>query len=116
MFATLAGLGEFVSGILVVLGLFGPIGPALLLAVMLVAMGQNLKNGFFAMNQGIELPLLYGAAGVALAFTGPGAYSLDAALGLGELSSPDIGAIALIVGILGALGAQLVRQPAPAAR
>ena len=116
VFATLAGLGEFVAGMLIVLGLFGPIGPALLLAVMLVAMGQNLKNGFFAMNQGIELPLLYGAAGVALAFTGPGAYSLDAALGLGELSRPDVGAVALIVGILGALAAQLVRHPAPAPR
>jgi putative oxidoreductase len=116
VFATLAGLGEFVSGVLIALGLFGPIGPALLLAVMLVAMGQNLKNGFFAMNQGVELPLLYGAAGVALALTGPGAFSLDAAFGLGELSSPDVGGIALIVGILGAIGAQLVRHPAPAAR
>ena len=56
VFATLAGLGEFTSGILIALGLFGPIGPALLLSVMIVAMSQGYRNGFFAMNPANDLP------------------------------------------------------------
>src|SRR3954468_5761978 len=52
LFATMAALGEFTSGVLVALGFLGPIGPALLLAVMVVAMRQHWRNGFFAMNNG----------------------------------------------------------------
>jgi putative oxidoreductase len=114
VFATLAGLGEFTSGLLIALGLLGPIGPALLLSVMIVAMSQGYRNGFFAMNNGIELPLLYATAGVALACTGPGAYSLDAALGLGGLTQPRVQVIALVVGVLGGLGTLLMRRPTPA--
>ena len=111
----MAGLGEFTSGILIALGLLGPVGPALLLSVMIVAMSQGYRNGFFAMNGGIELPLLYATAGVALAFTGPGAYSLDAPLGLGGLTQPRVQAIALVVGVIGGIGTLLMRRPAPAA-
>src|SRR5215469_50585 len=39
VFATAAGT-EMLSGLLVTLGLFGPIGPALLMAVMIVAIGS----------------------------------------------------------------------------
>jgi putative oxidoreductase len=116
-FATAAALGEVVSGLLVALGLFGPVGPALLLAVMIVAMMQHWQNGFFATNDGVELPLLYASAGVALAFTGPGIYSLDEALGLGELWDPSVESIALAVAVLGALATLAVRRrPAVAAR
>jgi putative oxidoreductase len=112
-FAGAAALGEFVSGLLLALGLFGPVGPALLLAVMIVAMTQHWRNGFFAMNNGVELPLLYASAGVALAFTGPGIYSLDEALGLGELSNPSVESAALVVAVLGALGTLAVRRRPP---
>ena len=115
-FATLAALGEFTSGILVALGFLGPVGPALLLAVMIVAMMQYWRNGFFAMNDGIELPLLYAAAAVALGFTGPGLYSLDEALGLGKLWDPTVEGIALAVGVVGALATLAVKRPAAVAR
>ena len=115
LFAAMAGLGEFTSGLLIVLGLLGPVGPALLLAVMIVAMMQSYQNGFFAMNNGIEPALLYAAAGIALAFTGPGRYSLDSALGLGGLSTPTVQGIALVVGALGALGTLLLRHQVTAA-
>ncbi|MHB1491943.1 MAG: hypothetical protein ACYCTH_15805, partial [Cellulomonas sp.] len=39
--------------------------------------------------------LLYGGAGAVLALTGPGAYSLDAALGIGGSAWLGVGAIAL---------------------
>jgi putative oxidoreductase len=73
-------------------------------------------NGFFAMNDGIELPLLYAAAAVALGFTGPGLYSLDEALGLGKLWDPTVEGIALAVGVVGALATLAVKRPAAVAR
>src|SRR5438270_1060458 len=36
-FATAAAVGELISGILVTLGFLGPVGPALMLSVMIVA-------------------------------------------------------------------------------
>jgi len=117
MFATAAGAGEFCGGLLVALGLFGPLGPALMVAVMIVAMAtQHWGHGFFAMNNGVELPLLYATGGVALAFTGPGAYSLDAALGIRLGAQVWVDALILGVAVLGALALLAVRRPAPAAR
>ena len=113
LFASAAALAEFGSGLLMALGLLGPIGPALMISVMVVAMiTAHAKNGFFAMSNGIELPLLYAAGALALAFTGPGAFSLDALLGLGFLSTPTIVVPVLGVAVAGALGSLAVRHPA----
>src|SRR5262245_52384589 len=77
-FAAAAGLSEFGGGGLLALGLFTPFGAAAVLAAMLVAIvSVHLKNGFFAMGNGFELPFLYAVAAFAIAFTGPGAFSLD---------------------------------------
>jgi putative oxidoreductase len=109
-FALLAGIGEFTSGLLVALGLLGPVGPGLMLSVMLVAATQKRHNGFFAMNDGLELPLLYAAAAVALAFTGYGQHSLDTALGLEQLSTIQVETLALLIGGLGGAGALALRR------
>ena len=37
LFATAAAVGETVSGLLIAFGLFGPVGPAILLSIMIVA-------------------------------------------------------------------------------
>ena len=104
LFATLASGAELVSGLLIATGLAGPIGPALMISVMIVAaMSVHLPNGVFAQNNGIEVPLLYGVAGAALALTGPGRFSLDALLGLTALSAPELAWAALGVGILGGM-------------
>ena len=112
-FAILAGLGEFTSGLLVAAGFLGPIGPGLMLAVMLVATLQQRHNGFFAMNNGLELPLLYAAGAVALAFTGYGLYALDAVLGLDDLSTISFETLALMVGALGGAATLAVRRHRP---
>lgn len=114
LFATVAAGTEVASGVLVALGLFGPIGPALMLSVMIVAaVTVHLPNGLFAAKNGIEVPLLYAVGAAALALTGPGAYSLDAVLGLGTLSSPAIAGVALAAAILGGIGNLMARrQPA----
>jgi putative oxidoreductase len=73
----------------------------------------HLGKGLFATSGGIEVPLLYGAAGSALALTGPGRYSLDAILGL--TTTQPLALIALGIGIVGAFAnLALRRNPAPA--
>ncbi|MEK6375279.1 MAG: DoxX family protein [Acidobacteriota bacterium] len=116
LFAAAAAYGEIVSGLLVAAGFLGPIGPALLLSVMVVAaVSVHWTHGLFAASNGIELPLLYAIVGVTLALTGPGRYSLDALLGLGWLSSPQIVWSALGAAALGAAGNLAVRRHEAAA-
>jgi len=114
LFAALAGIGEFGGGLLLALGFLGPIGPALVLSVMIVAaVTLHLGKGLFAATNGIELPLLYSAASVALALTGPGLLSVDAAIGL--TSTPALALIAIAIGVVGAVvNLALRRNPAPA--
>src|SRR5919202_2598079 len=48
LYAAAAGLGEFGGGLLIALGLFGPVGPALVIAVMTVAsLTAHRGKGFF---------------------------------------------------------------------
>lgn len=110
-FALAAGLAEFGGGLLVALGFLGPVGPALVVSVMLVAaLTVHRSGGLFAMTNGVEVPLLYSAGAIALALTGPGAYSLDALLGLHSLSTPAVALAALAVGLIGGAANLLTRR------
>ena len=110
-FALAAGLAEFGGGLLIALGLLGPIGSALVVSVMIVAaLTVHREGGLFAMNNGIEVPLLYAAGAVALAFTGPGAYSLDALLGLEALWAPEVALTVIALGVLAGVVNLLVRR------
>jgi len=115
LFAITASLTELASGVLIALGLFGPVGPALMLSVMIVAaVSVHLKNGLFAMSGGIELALLYGTAAAGLALTGPGQYSLDALLGLTSIWTLPLAWTALVLGIAAGVANLAIRRPAPA--
>jgi putative oxidoreductase len=110
-FALVASLTEVVGGVLVAAGFFGPIGPALVLSVMIVAaLTVHAPHGLFAASNGIEVPLLYGAAALALGLTGPGAYSLDSALGLSSVWTPAIVWSILLVGAIGGVLNVAVRR------
>jgi putative oxidoreductase len=100
--ALLAGLAELVGGVALVLGLLTPFAAAVLLSTMLVAMMVHAEKGFFAQSGGYEYPLILGAGVVALAFTGPGAISLDAALGLTSMVE-KAGFFAVALGLIGAV-------------
>lgn len=115
LFATAAATAEVGSGLLVALGFLGPIGPALMLSVMIVASSLHWSNGVFAMNNGVEVPLLYATAAVALALIGPGAHSIDALLGLTAFWTPVIAWTALGLATAGGvinLVARRVPEPA----
>ncbi len=115
LFAFAAGFGELAGGLLIALGLGGPIGPLFVIAVMTVAtLAVHLRNGFFAGDNGYELPLAYGALAVVFAFTGYGAYSLDAAFGWIALWTPQLAWAAIGLGVLGGLiNLAARRKPAP---
>ena len=116
LFALAAGLSEFGGGMLVALGLLGPVGPSLIVSVMLVAMiTVHIKHPFFAATNGIEVPLLYSATAIALALIGPGAFSLDAILGLEFLWTTPVALIALAAGVLGGLANLVVLRKKPLA-
>jgi putative oxidoreductase len=101
-FAAAASLTEITSGLLIALGLFGPIGPALMISVMIVAaVTVHWGQGLFATTNGIEVPLLYATAGFGLALTGPGPYSLDAWLGIAGAWTPTTTWIVLALGTAG---------------
>lgn len=104
LFAGLSGLGEFTAGLLIALGFLGPIGPAIAVAVMIVAMRTvHRTHGLFATNNGIELPLLYATGATGFAFIEFGRYSLDAALGLTTFWTAPVIVGALLIGVVGAL-------------
>jgi putative oxidoreductase len=115
-FAPLAATAELVGGLLIAAGAFGPIGPAAVLSVMIVAaVSVHWANGLFAAVNGIEVPLLYGTAALALALTGPGCYSIDAVSGLGAIWTPGIAWAAIAAGIAGGIIGLAIRRPAPVA-
>jgi putative oxidoreductase len=116
LFVLTASIAEVVSGILIALGLFGPVGPALLLSVMIVAaVSVHWGHGLFAGTNGIEVPLLYAAGAVALALAGYGPFSLDAVLGIDHIWTPALKVAALAVGAVGGVVNLLARRSAAVA-
>jgi putative oxidoreductase len=116
-FAAAASITEIVSGLLVAFGFLGPIGPALMISVMIVAaVTVHWGHGLFASTNGIEVPLLYGITALGLALTGFGQYSLDNWLGIaGHLPLTDTW-IALAIGIVGGFANLALRRRPVAAQ
>jgi putative oxidoreductase len=109
--ATIAGVSEAAGGGLLVLGLFTPLGAAMVMGVMIVAAASvHAQNGLWATNGGFELPLTNGLVALGLAFTGAGSWSVDGAAGIPATSGwwAGIGAL-LLAGVTSAL-ALLRRQ------
>jgi putative oxidoreductase len=104
-FAAMASIIEITSGVLVAFGFLGPVGPALMISVMIVAaITVHWKNGLFAAKNGIEIPLLYASAALIFAVTGFGPYSVDAMVGIKDPWVPSFTWPVIAIGILGGLG------------
>jgi putative oxidoreductase len=116
--ALMAGLSEVGGGILLALGLLTPLGSLGIMASMLMAtIKVHWANGLWVDNGGMELPLTNIAAVIAVALTGPGRLSLDAALGI-ALPAPAtliLGSILVLAGVGMALFTQ-AKEPAPTAQ
>lgn len=111
LFAASNALAETGGGLLLASGLFGPVGPAAIILVMCVAIVTvHWTHGLLAATNGIELPLLYLTASLAIACTGPGRYSIDVALGLDTLWGREFVAVALAGAVLGALASLALRR------
>jgi putative oxidoreductase len=80
--ALAAGLAELGGGLMLAAGLAVPLASLALVAVLLNAIvTSHLANGFWNVNRGYEYNVVLIAVAVALAATGGGRFSLDAALG-----------------------------------
>jgi putative oxidoreductase len=110
--AILAGLVEIAAGLFLALGLAAPLAAAVVLSVMMVAaVSVHGRNGFFITEGGYEFNVVFGMAAWTIAFTGPGPYSLDAALGV-ALGGEVWGLAAFAVSLIGAVGQLAQRQAA----
>jgi putative oxidoreductase len=100
-----ASLTEAVAGGLLVLGLLTPLAGAAVVGVMLVAWVTNhLHNGFFIFRpgEGYEYVMVLTSAGLLLAFTGGGRWSLDDALGVFDPPGWIAASGSAALGLLGA--------------
>jgi putative oxidoreductase len=118
--AVAAGSAELVGGVLLVLGLLTPLGSALIIAVMVVAIATvHAKSGPWVSDGGFEYNAVLIAAAFALAGAGPGEISLDDALGwMPDITGTGWAFLALAAGVLGGIGALVAgrgaRRAAPA--
>jgi len=116
-FAAAAGTAELTGGLLIALGLLGPVGPGLVLSVMIVAViTVHWGNGLLATSNGSEVPILYSTVAIVCAIIGYGPYSIDAAAGLTNVWSPWITLVVLVLGLLGGLANVAMRRRPPAAQ
>ncbi len=105
--AAVAGLVEGGAGLALTAGLLTPLAAAAFISVMFVAtVSVHLPKGFFNQNGGFEYTLALATGALAVAFTGPGTISADAALGI-DWSGFSWGIAALAIGLVGG-GLQLM--------
>jgi putative oxidoreductase len=105
--ALIAGLGELVGGLLLLLGFFTPLGAAAIIAVMVAAIWTvHAKKGLWVTDGGFEYHMVVIAAVFALAGVGAGGWSLDHALSFAD-NGTGWAIVALVVGALAGGGAVL---------
>ena len=98
--AAFAGGAELFAGLGLGLGFATPVATAVLIGTMLnAAVAAHGRNGPWPVDNGSEYPLLLGTAAATVAFTGPGAASLDAWLGFGD-PTLESAAFAVALGLI----------------
>jgi putative oxidoreductase len=108
--ALMAGLAEFGGGLLFALGLFHPIGPLAIIAVMIAAIALvHWSHGLWISNGGSEYSLVLTVLALVMGLWQPGAYTLDRVLGI-TLPQPQTFWVGLIIVLLGLAFALFGRQ------
>lgn len=102
--ARVAAANELTAGALLTLGLLTPLACAAFVGLMAVAAGTDHRGkGFFVFKGGWEYVLVMAVVAVGVAAAGPGAWSLDSALGLDGLHGPAFAGGSAALGIGGAV-------------
>lgn len=110
MFAFLAGAGEAGGGLLFVLGFLSPLACAAIIGVMLNAIvSVHWPKGIWSNKGGFEYPLTLAVVAAGIAFTGPGRFALDRALGIG-LTGNGWAIAALAVGLGSGIATLAIRS------
>ncbi|GLW68237.1 hypothetical protein Kpho02_05360 [Kitasatospora phosalacinea] len=113
--ALAAGSGQIGSGLLLAAGFLTPLAATGAIGVMTVALTVKWRHGLWVQDDGYEYPLVLIGTAAALAATGPGDWSLDAAVGLTPYPL-WWAAVALSAGLgSGLLTRVVLHRPAPAA-
>jgi putative oxidoreductase len=108
--ALLVSVGEAGGGVLLVLGFLTPLAAAAGIGVMLNAIVTvHLSKGFWNTKGGFEFPLAIATVFAGIGFTGPGRYSLDAAIGWHQ-TGWIWGLVALAVGVAAGTGTLVIRS------
>lgn len=111
--ALLGAGGETAGGVLVALGLLSPLGPLAVAAAMVVAVSVHWGGGVWGAKGGYEMALTNLAAALALAFAGPGRFSVDVALGI-ALPEPLVGTVIALGALVTVAAFVATRRPAAA--
>jgi putative oxidoreductase len=109
--ATMASSAEMTSGGLIALGLGGPIGPAILTSIMLVAIETvHKQKGYWNTGGGYEMNVMILALALLLANNGYGSLSLDQLIGVTRKMHSGFAWLALAGGVAAALGLLAQRE------
>ena len=100
---------ELAAGLLLAIGLLTPLAAmALIGQSVVIVYGVHWPKGFWNAKGGWEFPISLAAGVVAIGLTGPGAISLDAALGLAFAEPVRLGLAAL--GLVGGVGSLAIKR------
>ncbi len=100
LMAGFAGSAELLGGVGLAAGFMTPLAAAAVIGAMLNAgVAVHRRNGLWAIDNGYEYPLVIGTVATTLGFTGAGAASLDARLGLGA-GGVETGVFAVALGLV----------------
>lgn len=107
--AVVSTAAEPVAGLLLAVGLFTPLAAGAFIGQsVVIVFGVHWTKGFWNAKGGLEFPLSLVAGAIAIGLVGPGAISLDSALGLAFAEPFRLGLAGL--GLLGGLGALAIRR------
>lgn len=115
LFAALAGSAELAGGVLFAVGLATPFAGLLIVSTMVVAARtDHAGKGLWIFNGGAEYVLTVAVIVLAVVIIGPGAWSLDGALGL-HISGVANGVLTLTVAGVSAAAILVLRHRAKVA-